>query len=61
MRAMCYVLQGTITDKVTINAVHKKPMELQRIPKDTQEVPEQEVSRQPMEEQPVCLLSPMPS
>ena len=31
--------------------VHKKPMDLQRIPKDTKEVHRLDVSRQPMEEQ----------
>ena len=31
--------------------VHEKPRDLQRIPKDTKEVPRQDVSRQPIEEQ----------
>ena len=31
--------------------MHKKPMDLQRIPKDTKKVHRQDVSRQPMEEQ----------
>ena len=51
MRTMCYVLQVSSSDNVTITAVHEKPMDLQRIPKDTQEVPKKEVSRQPIKEQ----------
>ena len=34
MRTMCYVLQVTISDNMTVTAVHEKPMDLQRIPKD---------------------------
>ena len=40
--------------------VHEKPRDLQRIPKDTKEVPRQDVSRQPMEEQEIPN-QPMPS
>ena len=40
--------------------VHKKPMDMQGIPKDTNEVPRQDVSRQPMEEQ-VIPNHPVPS
>ena len=40
--------------------VHKKPRDLQRIPKDTKEVPRQDVVRQSIEEQEIPN-QPMPS
>ena len=40
--------------------MHEKPRDLQRIPKDTKEVPRQDVSRQPMEEQEIPK-QPIPS